>query len=103
MKFMFVVGERRSEAGVGGLRIEMSIAVPWRRGTRGVSSRAINGRLLAGRIGWASGWWWECAAVSLKASIRPGETITLHSSGWRSSQKPRLDQENMDAIVRLTF
>jgi hypothetical protein len=41
----------------------------------------------------------ECAADISKASIRPGVTMMLHSSGWIVSQEFLSDQKKMEAIV----
>ena len=74
---------RIRELGVGGDRIDMSSAVPRRRGTNGVNSNANRGctphvegldRPLApesASIG--------RAMLLSKASIKPGVTVTLHS------------------------
>lgn len=79
---------------VGGERTLMSMAVPRRMGTRGgVSSREMSGlddcesELRSGSVPRA------------KASIKPGLTTMLHSSGSNVSQLPLLDQANTDAIA----
>ena len=49
---MMLLPEVIFEFAVGGERMEMSMAVPRRRGTRGVNSRATSGRSL-----WRSSFW----------------------------------------------
>jgi hypothetical protein len=74
----------------------MSIAVPRRIGTNGVSSMEMRGReerdVRSGEDEFESG-------PILNASIRPGLTIMLHSSGTRLSQLPLSDQAKMDATA----
>ncbi len=78
------------ELGVGGERTLMSSAVPRRRGTSGVNSRAIKGlshscdtdessESVSDRSVVVIGL--ECAALISKASTRPGVITMLHSSG----------------------
>lgn len=89
------------ESGVGGERMEMSMAVDLRRGTRGVSSTAIRGARPPGCMisspSDTSGF--ECVAVISKTSILPGVTTILHSSGCRLSHRPASDQEKIDPIA----
>lgn len=89
------------ESGVGGERMEMSIAVDLRKGTKGVSSTAIRGARPPGCIisspSDTSGLEW--VAVISNTSILPGVTTMLHSSGCRLSHRPASDQEKMDAIA----
>jgi hypothetical protein len=89
------------ESGVGGERMEMSIAVDLRKGTKGVSSTAIRGARPPGcKISSPSDTsGLECVAVISKTSILPGVTTTLHSSGCRLSHRPASDQEKIDAIA----
>jgi len=78
---------RSTELVVGGDRIEMSRAVPLLRGTKGVSSSATKG-LTPRWEGLACGPSPPMGAFAAwarsKASIRPGETMMVHSSlaGW---------------------
>lgn len=89
------------DSGVGGDRIEMSMAVDLRSGTRGVSSTATKGaRPSVCTISSPSarkGLEWFI--VISKTSIFPGVTTILHSSGCRLSQRPASDQAKIDAIV----
>src|SRR5690242_6892799 len=89
------------ESDVGGERMEMSMAVDLRRGTRGVSSTAMRGARPPGcKISSPSDTrGCECAAVISNTSILPGVTTMLHSSGCRLSHLPASDQEKMDAIA----
>ena len=78
---------------VGGERILISIAVPRRIGTRGVSSSATNGRaLLSSSVP-------DGAFPISYASMSPGLIITLQSSGKMLSQEPFSDQANTDATT----
>lgn len=71
---------------VGGERMEMSRAVPRRIGTRGVSSRAMMGRVVA-FLGVFVGF-----EMASKASIRPGVMTIRQSSRCMLSQQPLVDQ-----------
>lgn len=83
---------------VGGDRMLMSIAVPRRRGTSGVSSIEMSGR--DDRDDRSDEFEFE-SGVILKASMSPGLTTMLHSSGVRLSQLPLSDQPNRDATTLL--
>lgn len=74
----------------------MSIAVPRRIGTSGVSSMEMRG--LEDRDVRSGDDEFETGSV-LKASIKPGLTIMLHSSGIRLSQLPLSDQAKMFATA----
>jgi hypothetical protein len=96
---------RIKELGVGGDLIEMSSAVPRRKGTKGVTSNAIRGwtplpeglvrSLPTNPVGTAS--------FMSKASISPGVTTITHSSGCNTSHAPRSDHEKIDATVFEAF
>ena len=77
----------------------MSIAVPRRIGTRGVSSIEMIGLggLEAPSVELA------LASVDLNASMRPGLTLMVHSSGSILSQLPFSDHAKMDAIALEDF
>jgi len=79
---MLVLWGRRIEDAVGGERMEISSAVPRRRGTKGVSSRATRGRETsddgADEASEVEGL--EGMAFNLKASMRPAVMLILHSS-----------------------
>jgi len=79
---MLVLWGWRVDEAVGGERMEISSAVPRRNGTRGVSSSATRGREIsdegADEASEVEGR--EGMAFNLKASIRPGVMLILHSS-----------------------
>lgn len=89
------------DSAVGGERIEMSMAVDFRRGTKGVSSTTIRGALVSGCMisspSVKKGFEW--AAEISCTSIFPGVTRMLHSSGCKLSHRPASDQVNIDAIA----
>ena len=92
---------RKREFCVGGERIEMSRAVPRRRGTSGVNSSATSGRTPfvdgLGSSGLAIPEDTAFACPMSKASMSPGVTTISHSSGWRLSHVPPSDHEKMHA------
>jgi len=104
-----------AEAGVGGERTEMSMAVPRRSGTSGVSSSARSGAA-GGATGGAPPLEEEetlegtlapsfsrCSlrTGTSKASIRPGDTITRTSRACSEAHAPASsDQLNMEAAKR---
>lgn len=79
---MMLLPSWKREVGVGGERMDMSRAVPRRRGTSGVSSRATMGRTLGLLVG-LEVVMEECLAKvgRSKASIRPGLTRMMQSFG----------------------
>lgn len=86
---MFVL-EVILDRSVGGERMLMSMAVPRRIGTSGVSSMEMRG--LEDLEG-------DDSEPILNASIRPGLTVMLHSSGSKLSQFPLSDHAKIDAIA----
>lgn len=68
----------------------ISMAVPLRMGTRGVSSIEISG-------------FDRESAFILNASMRPGLMVILHSSGSKVSQVPFSDHAKMDAMALEDF
>lgn len=105
LRNMMLLPGLRSDSAVGGERMEISMAVDLRNGTRGVSSTATRGALPSGvMISSPSArkgleWFSEIS----KTSIFPGVTTMLHSSGCRLSHFPDSDQAKRDAIVLETF
>lgn len=92
---------RRSEFAVGGDRMEMSRAVPRRRGTKGVSSIAtkgltpcVDGLTPVASLNWPAT---ACACAKSNASISPGVTTISHSSGCMLSHEPLSFQERIQA------
>jgi hypothetical protein len=90
---------------VGGERMEMSMAVDLRRGTRGVSSTATRGARPSGCMisspSVTKGF--ECIAEISKTSIFPGVTTMLHSAGCKLSHLPASDQAKMDATALVAW
>jgi hypothetical protein len=93
------------EFAVGGDRIEMSSAVPLRKGTSGVSSKATRGCTVGDELRESESLLaspppsLECAADISKASINPGDTTIEHSFRSIGSQPPLSDHEQTMAIV----
>ena len=89
------------DSAVGGERIEISMAVDLRRGTKGVSSTATRGALFSVLIisSPSARKGFECVAEISWTSIFPGVTTMLHSSGCKLSHRPASDHVKIDAIA----